>query len=265
MVSYGKDIERILNIVGTIRKEIQEKIQLTKKRWDVDLRSLKFLYNMRREHRQFAVIGLGRFGRAVCETLHKLGYEVLGTDIDEKLVAQVLTDKIASNAVQLDSTEPTALKQAGIFEFDTVIVAIGNYLEESIITTLNVKEAGVKWVVAKASSEIHGKLLERVGADHVVFPEYEAGCELAYTLTKPAILDRFDLDPDNSIVEVLIPEEFDGKTLEELQLRSRYGLNVLAVGKEEKLVINPSPEHCLHKGLAMVVIGSNKDIKRLPI
>ncbi|MGK7872492.1 MAG: TrkA family potassium uptake protein [Xenococcaceae cyanobacterium] len=246
--------------------EIREKVQLArKKRWGVDLRSLKFLTSLGRENRQFAIIGLGRFGRAVCETLHKMGYEVLGTDIEEKPVAQVLAEKIASNAVTLDSTDPTALKEAGIFEFDTVIVAIGNYLQESIITTLNVKEAGVRCVVAKASSEIHGKLLNRVGADHVVFPEYEAGCHLAYTLTKPAILDRFDLDPDNSIVEVLVPEEFDGKTLAQLRLRSNYGLNVLAVGSGEKFVINPSPQHCLHKGLAMVVIGSNKDIKRLPI
>ncbi|MBR8827972.1 MAG: TrkA family potassium uptake protein [Gomphosphaeria aponina SAG 52.96 = DSM 107014] len=229
------------------------------------MRSLKFLTNLRQENVQFAVIGLGRFGRAVCETLHKLGYEVLGTDIDEKLVAQALNRRIATSAVKLNSTEPTALKQAGIFEFDTVIVAIGNYLEESIITTLNLKEGGVRSVVAKASSEIHGKLLRRVGADLVVFPEYEAGCDLAYTLTKPAILDRFDLDPENSIVEVLIPEEFDGKTLAELDLRRRFGLNVLAIGNEEKFLTNPSPLHRLRKGLVMVVIGSNKDIKRLPI
>ena len=148
---------------------------------------------------------------------------------------------------------------------DTVIVAIGNYLQESIITTLNVKEAGVKNVVAKASSEIHGKLLERVGADHVVFPENEAGCALARSLTKPAILDRFDLDPDNSIIEVLVPAEFDNKTIGDLELRSRYGLNVLAIGNGEKFTINPNPQQRLHKGMEMVVIGCNKDIQRLPI
>jgi trk system potassium uptake protein TrkA len=230
-----------------------------------DLSSFQFLTHLRKETRQFAVIGLGRFGRAVCQTLHKMGYDVLGTDIDEKLVAQALTERIASNAIQLDSTETNALKEAGIFEFDTVIVAIGNYLEESIITTLNIKEAGVKYVVAKASSETHGKLLERVGADLVVYPEYEAGCELAYTLTKPGILERFELDPDHSIVEMLVPENFDGKTLAEIQLRSRYGLNVLAVGSEDKFIINPNPQYSLSKGLSMVVIGSNKDINRLPM
>jgi trk system potassium uptake protein TrkA len=228
-------------------------------------RSIKFLSNIRRENRQFAVIGLGRFGRAVCQTLCKLGYDVLGTDRDEKIVAQVLVEKIVTNAIHLDSTDPNALREAGIFEFDTVIVAIGNFIQESIITTLNVKEAGVHYVVAKASSEIHGKLLKRVGADRVVFPEYDAGCELAYTLTKPSILERFDLDPEHSIVEVLVPQEFDGKTLAELQLRNRYGLNLLAVGKDEKFQINPNPQDRLHKGMMMVVIGCNKDIQKLPI
>ncbi len=231
----------------------------------MDLKSLNFLTNLRRESRQFAVIGLGRFGRAVCGTLHKMGYEVMGTDIEEKLVAQALSQKIASHAIQLDSTDPEALREAGIFEMDTVIVAIGNYLQESIITTLNVKEAGVKYVVAKASSEIHGKLLKRVGADHVVFPEHEAGCTLAVTLTKPAFLDRFELDTENSIVEVLVPEEFHGKTLAQLELRGRYGVNVLAVGNGEKFITNPLPQHKLDKGSIMVVIGSNKDIERLPI
>lgn len=231
----------------------------------MNLSSLGFFRNIRKENQQFAVIGLGRFGRAVCGSLHSLGYEVLGTDIDEKRVAQILTDQLAAHAVQLDSTEPAALKQAGIFEFDTVIIAIGNYLQESIITTLNVKEAGVNYVVAKASSEVHGTLLRRVGADHVVFPEYEAGCTLARSLTKPALLEHFELDPNNSIVEMMVPEEFHGKTVTELGLRSRYGLNLLAIGQSEKFEINPDPSRRLHKGQVMVVIGSNRDIDRLPI
>ena len=230
------------------------------------MKSLNFLSSLRRETRQFAVIGLGRFGRAVCRTLHKLGYEVLGTDIDEALVAQVLAEKIASSAIELDSTKPNALKEAGIFEFDTVIIAIGNYLEESIITTLNAKEGGVKYVVAKASSEIHGKLLQRVGADLVVFPEYQAGCDLAHLLTQsPGVMERFELDPDHSIVETKIPEEFHGKTLEELKLRSRYNVSVLAIGQDDKFNINPPPQEKLNKELSMVVIGSNKAIQKLPI
>ncbi|MEQ8971832.1 MAG: TrkA family potassium uptake protein [Coleofasciculus sp. C1-SOL-03] len=227
--------------------------------------SVGFWRKLNRENKQFAVIGLGRFGRGVCSSLHHLGHEVLGTDINEKLVSQVLTDQIAAHAIQLDSTDPKALKEAGIFEFDTVIIAIGNYLQESIITTLNIKEAGVQHVVAKASSEVHGKLLERVGADRVIYPEYEAGCALARSLTQPSILDRFELDPNHSIVEISVPEEFNGKTVMELQLRNRYGLNLLAVGQDEQFEINPAPTTRLFKGFAMVVIGSNRDIERLPI
>ncbi|MBW4668818.1 MAG: TrkA family potassium uptake protein [Cyanomargarita calcarea GSE-NOS-MK-12-04C] len=231
----------------------------------MNLSSLNFFRSLRKDNQQFAVIGLGRFGRSVCSTLHKFGYQVLATDVDEKRVSEALTEEIAGHALQIDSTDPAALKEAGIFEFDTVIVAIGNYVQESIITTLNVKEGGVPHVIAKASSEVHCKLLKRVGADHVVFPEYEAGSALARTLTKPAILERFDLDPDNSIVELIVPDEFHGRTIAELQLRNRYGLNLIAVSKNGKFIINPEPDKQFEKGSAMVVIGSNRDINRLPI
>ncbi|GAB4303437.1 MAG: TrkA family potassium uptake protein [Oscillatoriaceae cyanobacterium] len=231
----------------------------------MNLSSLGFFRSLRNNNKQFAVIGLGRFGMAVCSTLHGLGYEVLAVDSEEKKVNQVLSDRIASHAIELDTTEPGALQEAGIAEFDTVIVAIGNYLAQSIITTLNLKDAGVPNVVAKASSEIHMKLLKKVGADLVVFPEREMGCELARSLTKPRILDQFELDPEHSIVEVVVPEQFDGKTIADLQLRNRYGLNVLAVSSGDKFEINPPPNQRLQKGAAMVVIGDNKDIARLPL
>ncbi|MGD1905257.1 MAG: potassium channel family protein [Leptolyngbyaceae cyanobacterium] len=234
----------------------------------MNLSSLGFFRNLRPPNRQFAVIGLGRFGRAVCATLNGLGYEVLGIDTDEQRVVQALTDEIAAHALQLDSTQPIALKEAGIPDFDTVIVAIGNYVEESVITTLNVKELGVAYVVAKASSEIHGKLLNRVGADHVVFPEHEMGCSLARSLTRPGILDRFELDPDHSIIELRVPECFDQKTIVELDLRNTFGVTLLAISQgesDDKFEINPSPVTRLRKGAVMVVIGSNKGIDRLPM
>jgi trk system potassium uptake protein len=215
--------------------------------------------------RQFAVIGLGRFGRAVCETLHTGGYEVLATDINEKRVADILSAGISAHAIVIDSTDPLALKEAGLFEFDTVIVAIGNYLQESIITTLNLKEAGVAYVIAKASSDVHAKLLQKVGADRLVLPEYEAGCNLAQTLIKPGILDRFDLDPKHSIVELKVPESFYGKTLVELRLRSDYGLNVLAIGRSQSFDINPKPDRRLSVDDVLVVIGTKSDLDRLPL
>jgi trk system potassium uptake protein len=230
-----------------------------------NLNLLRLLVGNSADKRQFGVIGLGRFGRSVCSTLHGMGYEVLGVDVDEKNVAEVVTEKVVTHALQMDSRDVVALKESGILELDTVVVAIGSYLEESIISTLNVKEGGVRYVVAKASSETHGKLLERVGADRVVYPEREAGYLLAQKLTKPAILERFDLDPDHSIVEILVPPEFSNKTLEELQLRRRYGLNVLAVGQPGQFDINPRPTVRLEQGLMMVVLGSNQEIQKLPL
>ena len=233
----------------------------------MNLSSLNFFQNLRSDHKnkQFAVIGLGRFGRAVCGTLHNSGYEVLAVDSDRCKVDQALTDRIVTHARTIDSTQPSALREAGIFEQDTVIVAIGNYVQESIITTLNVKEGGVRHVVAKASSEIHEKLLKKVGADHVVFPEHEMGGHLARSLTKPGILERFELDPDHSIVEMIVPEDFDGRTIAELKLRANYGLNLVAFSHNNKFVINPDPHTYLKKGTAIVVIGANKNIDRLPI
>ena len=227
------------------------------------MKKTNFLKILRQDNRQFAVIGLGRFGRSVCETLHQSGHEVLGIDQDEKLVAEALGAKVVSNAIALDSTDVNALREAGIFEFETVIVAIGNYLKESIVTSLNLKEGGVKYVVAKVSSDTHENILKRLGVDLIVFPEQEAGRDLAYRLTKPSIVDRFELDPEHSIVEMLVPENFDGKTLAELQLRKNYGVNVLAIGNEEKFKINPAPEERLSKGMIMVLIGSTSDIHDL--
>jgi trk system potassium uptake protein TrkA len=227
------------------------------------MKKANFLKILRQENRQFAVIGLGRFGRSVCETLHQSGHEVLGVDQDEKLVAEALAAKVVSNAIALDSTDVNALREAGIFEFETVIVAIGNYLKESIVTSLNLKEGGVKYVVAKVSSQTHENILKRLGVDLIVFPEQEAGRDLAYRLTKPSIIDRFELDTEHSIVEMIVPENFDGKTLAELQLRKNYGVNLLAISSEEKFKINPAPEERLLKGMIMVLIGSTCDIHDL--
>ncbi|BBD52873.1 MULTISPECIES: potassium channel family protein [Planktothrix] len=226
--------------------------------------SWNFLRNLRTEKKQFAVIGLGRFGSAVCSTLHKSGYEVLAVDKEEKRVTSALSDQIASHALLLDSTETSALREAGILEFDTVIVAVGSFLAESITTTLNLKEGGVANVIAKASSETHAKLLNKVGADMVVFPEQEMGQQLARQLTRPRLLDQFELDAEHSIVEMIVPDEFDGKTIAELELRRRYGLNLLAIKNEgDKMEINPLSNRKLYKGTMIVVVGSNQDINRL--
>jgi trk system potassium uptake protein len=233
----------------------------------VDLSSLGFFSQLRSnpKSKQYAVIGLGRFGRAVCEALHQQGYDVVGIDTNDDCVAAALNDRIVGHGRAIDSTNPAALAEAGVLEVDTVIVAIGNYIQESIITTLNVKEGGVPHVVAKASSETHVKLLKKVGADHVVFPERDGGYSLARSLTKPGLLERFDLDPENSIVEVIVPESFGGKTIRELTLRSRYGVTLIAHSQDDKFIVNPDPMTVLQPGSAIVLVGTNRDIEKLPI
>jgi trk system potassium uptake protein len=226
--------------------------------------TLQRLLPQRSHKRQFVVIGLGRFGRAVCLTLHQLGLEVLGIDSQERLVNDALSSQILSHALELDTTDSAALKEAGIFEFDVVVVAIGNYVEQSIITTLNLKEGNVPTVIAKASSEVHGKLLTRVGADRVIFPEHEMGCQLARSLVRPGILDRIDLDAQHCIVELEVPKPFVGKTLQDLELRNRYGITVLASRTGETVAVNPPPNLRLEENALLVVLGNEAAIEDLP-
>jgi trk system potassium uptake protein len=213
------------------------------------------------DKRQFVVIGMGRFGRGVAQTLQESGHEVLGIDRSEKLVAEALADRVITHGLELDSTNPTALEEAGVFEMDTVIVAIGNEIQASIITTLNLKEGGVATVMAKASNTTHGKLLSKVGADRVVYPEHEMGCELARTLVRPGILDRFELDLEHSIVELRVPKAFEGKTIAELDLNRSHQLNLLAIGDGHRFEINPRSTHPLQAGQVMVVLGREVNLQ----
>ena len=223
-----------------------------------------FLRRLSNERRQYAVIGLGRFGSAVCRTLHEQGQEVLGIDQDPEEAQAALESGSVSHSLALDTTDSAALREAGVFEFDVVIVAIGSYIEASIITTLNLKEGGVPHVIAKASTEVHGKLLERVGADLVVFPEDEMGAQLARSLTTPAVLARFDLDATHSLVEVQVPDAFVGRSLAQLGLRNRYGVTLLAVQRGEEMMVNPHPDTQLEAGEALILVGENGALARLP-
>lgn len=222
----------------------------------------------RSENRQFAVIGLGRFGRSVCSTLTKYGFEVMGIDQKEDLVTQATVDKLASHCIQLDSTQPKALQEAGIMDFETVVVAIGNFIEESIITTLNLKEGGVKYVVAKASSEVHVTLLTKVGADKVVFPEREMGVSLARALTSRGIVEKFELNTEYSVASVFVPDRFHNKTIRELDMRKNYRVNVLWIPNyrekgKDKLDMSFDPNQKLQKGTIIGVMGKNEDIEHL--
>lgn len=216
------------------------------------------------QRHQFVVIGLGRFGTAVARTLHQLGYDVLGLDNDEERVRQAAGEDLATQVLQVDATDPEALRQTGICEFGVVVVAIGSALEQSILTTLNAKSLGVAHVVAKAISPIQGAVLQKVGADRVVYPESDMGRNVALSLTSNGFLESLQLDNEHSIVEVIAPEKFTDIPLQELDLRQRYGVNVLAIRHGDKFNINPGPKDIMRAGDLIVLIGANRDLDRLP-
>jgi trk system potassium uptake protein TrkA len=215
----------------------------------------------RLEIKTFAVIGLGRFGGTMARTLHEMGYEVLAIDKDASRVQEM--SQIVTHAVEADTTDENALKSLGIRNFDVVIVAIGNDIQASILTTLLLKEIGCKQVVVKAINELHWKVLDKIGADRVVFPERDMGVRMVHSLISPNILDYIELSNDYSIIEIIARDFFSGKTLQELDIRARFGCNVMAIKKGNTFNIAPSATDAIHEGDVLVVIGHNKDLQKL--
>lgn len=211
--------------------------------------------------RQFVVIGLGRFGSSVAETLAERGYDVLAIDNDEALV-QEMANKV-THAVQADATDEGAMHALGVRNFDVAVVAIGTDVHANILTTMILKELGVRYVVAKALDPLHGKVLAKVGADRVVYPERDMGSRIALNLISSNILDFIEFAPNYSIVEVMVAESMVGKTLVELQFRSRFGVNVIAVRHGDEMNISPAASDELVEGDVLVVIGENASLDRL--
>ncbi|MFZ5591828.1 MAG: potassium channel family protein [Bacillota bacterium] len=209
--------------------------------------------------KQFAVIGLGRFGSSLARTLIRMGYEVLAIDTNEANINNMAD--VVTHAVQANALEEGVLKSLGIRNFDVVIVAIGQDVQSSILVTVMLKEIGVKKVVAKATNELHGKVLERVGADIVVFPERDMGERVARWLVSRNIIDQINLSPDYSLIEMAAPEKFLGKTLQEVDLRKKYGITVLAIRRNGDFIISPGAKQVLEKNDILIVIGQNEKLK----
>jgi trk system potassium uptake protein TrkA len=220
---------------------------------------------MARPFKQFAVIGLGRFGQSVCRTLHEHGHDVLALDQSEELTRDVHAEGIATLVVQADSTEIQALREVDIHEYDTVVVAIGSDLEASVLTVLNLLDLGVKNIVAKASYDRHGQVLERVGgsAIRVVYPERQMGERIANSISEADILETIELSPDYSITEIHPPREWIGKSLAEMELRPRYGVTVIAIKSGRVLKVAPSGEECFHAGDIITMVGPNTRLDEL--
>jgi trk system potassium uptake protein len=211
--------------------------------------------------KQYAVIGLGRFGSSIASTLFEAGNEVLGIDINEERVEEF--KDCVTHAIVADSTEEEALKAIGIQDFDEVIVAIGNDIQSSILTVLVLKEMGIKKVIAKALSKRHGQVLQKLGADWVVFPERDMGERVAHHLMSPNVLDFIELAKDYSIEEVKVPISMTGKSLKELDLRAKFNLSVIAINSRGNIHISPHPDQMIKEDDVLVVIGRNEDLKRL--
>ena len=211
--------------------------------------------------KQFAVIGCGRFGSSVAKTLYKSGFDVLALDDDECVIRNIAD--YVTHAATIDIDDANALKEVGIRNVDVVIIGIGSDLKASVMSTLLVKEMGVKYVVAKAQDETHAKVLTKIGADRVVFPERDMGIRLAYNLTTTNILDFIELSPDYSIMEIIAPKKWHDKSLKENNIRARFGLSVLAVKRGEDVNVSPQAEETVLDGDVLIVVGSNEDLKKV--
>lgn len=213
------------------------------------------------EKKQYIVIGLGRFGRSVARQLEANGCMVLAVDREEKNVNTVA--EYVTRAMCMDITDEEAVKELGMSNFDGAVVSIGHNLDAAIFAVMWTKEQGVKQVIAKANDETQGKILTKVGADEIVYPEREMGDHLAKNLAFGNFLDTVELTADYSIAEIPILHEWVGKNLKELRLREKYHVNVIAVKRNRDLEITPSADKNFVEDDIVVVLGKNDVLKKL--
>jgi trk system potassium uptake protein TrkA len=210
---------------------------------------------------QVMVIGLGRFGSAVARELERLGHQVLAIDRDEEQVNDIAPD--VTHALQLDAADEDALRSAGAGEFQTAIVAISSDAEPSIFATMVLKRLGVRTVIAKAGSQLHGEILSRVGADRVVLPERETGLRLAHSFNVPNVIDYLDVAPNFGIEKIRPPASFVGKSLGELDLKTRLGLTPIALRRGKQVFVNPARDERVAEGDELILIGRDDKLDQL--
>ncbi len=211
--------------------------------------------------KRFAVIGLGRFGASVARVLNEMGQYVLGVDVSEARVDELAP--ALRHVVRADCTDRAALRALHIHEFDTVVVAIGDNVESSVITVLNCRELGVPYLVAKAQDEAHGRILKQLGADRVVYPQRDMGIRVAHNIAAGGIIDYVRLSDEYGMAEIKPPRMVLGRSLEELDLPHRYGLNVMVIKRGNRVIVSPRAGERIVEGDVMVVIGSAEGITRL--
>ena len=201
----------------------------------------------------YIVVGLGRFGAEVARQLCQLGREVLAMDVSNELVQQIASD--VTHAVVADARDKDVLKALGVRNFDNAVVAIGGDLASSVLAVMNLKELGVPYIVCKAHDETHRQVLMKLGADQVVIPEKEQAARLARSLASHNVLDYIELSSDYGIVEVPAPKSWVGKSLKELNIRAKLGLNIIAVKQGEKINVSPGADYAICSDDVIVVLG----------
>lgn len=214
------------------------------------------------DNKQYAVLGLGIFGSTVATTLANHGCEVIAIDKDASCVERVVDN--VTKAVVANVTDPEELRAVGIADVDVAIVAIGTHLEEAVLATMNVKELGVPYVIAKAKNKQFMKILEKVGANKVIRAEKDMGQRVAKSLLRKNIVDLIELDEDYSVVEIKAPIDWVGKNFIDLNIRRVYGMNIIGIkhGNDDHLSLDVSPEYIINKDDHFLVIGKTKELER---
>lgn len=209
---------------------------------------------------QFAVIGIGRFGSSIAKTLSDLGHEVLAIDSDEEKIQQIAN--VVTHAVVADVTNIDAMKAIGVRNVDVAVITMGSHMQSSILGTMILKEIGIKKVISKANNDIHGKVLEKIGADKVVYPERDTGIRLAHSLTSNNIIEQIDLDPNYSIVEMLAPKKIIGKPLKSLDIRKQFGVYIMAIKYDSGMTVAPGADDVIGDNDVIVLIGHNDALEK---
>lgn len=212
-------------------------------------------------NKTYAVFGLGKYGLAVAQELVANGVEVIAVDRDENIINDVVSEIPICKCA--DVTDSDVIKQLGIANIDIVIIAMASNLEASVLATMLCKEAGVKTVIAKCSNEMHKKILMRVGADKVVFPEKESGARLAKNMLSSGFIDLIELSEDVSMVELDVKPEWVGKNLLELNLRKKHSLNIVAIRQKGEISVDINPEKPLEDSMKLIVIANTKKLEKL--
>ncbi len=209
----------------------------------------------------YAIFGLGRYGQAVAKELLNHGAEVIAVDCDEKIVNDAISEIPFCKCA--DVTDPDVIKQLGISNVDVVIISMADSLEASVMATMLCKEAGVKNVIVKSATEMNCRILEKVGADKVVFPERESGVRLAKNLISSGFMDIMELSENISMIELSVRDEWEDKTPIELNLRKKYGINIVAIRRGERVTIDIDPAKPLEKDMKLIVIANVNRLKKL--